>query len=108
MKKYFYSHLVELTSLTVKLDTLDLTKEEKGQLQSLAEANIHHSVLDTVLSELPESEKKIFLQYVHEETHDVVWDHLKSKTKNIEEKITQAAKAMILKFHEDIEEAKKR
>ena len=41
---------------------LDITPEERKHLIALAESNIHHAVLDTVLTELPEEDKKEFLK----------------------------------------------
>lgn len=106
MKKYFYSHLIEISTLSVELDSLDISKEEKKHLEELAESNIHHAVLDTVLSELPESKKQLFLRYLHEGKHDETWEHLKNSVENIEEKIAKTSKTMLKNLFEDIKEAK--
>ena len=62
-KKNFYNHLIVIDTIHVGLDTLELTPEEKQELLDLAENNIHHKVIDTVLSELKSQIKKHFLYW---------------------------------------------
>lgn len=104
--KYFYSHIVDMTSISIEIANMDMTPEERKHLIALAESNVHHAVLDTVLSELPEEDKKEFLKHVTEEEHDKVWEILKEKAENIEDKIKKTAQDLLAEFHKDIEEAK--
>ena len=60
-KKHFYTHIIDTSTLSLELGDMDLTPEERMHLVSLMDSNIHHTVLDLVLSELSESDKKIFL-----------------------------------------------
>ena len=60
--KHFYSHLVEINEIYLSLSGMDLSEDERGHLLSLAETNIHATVINTVLSELSEEDKKIFLK----------------------------------------------
>ena len=52
MKKHFYTHIIDTSTLSLELGEMDLTSEERIHLFSLIDANIHHTILDLVLSEL--------------------------------------------------------
>ncbi len=104
--KHFYSHVVDTTSISIEIADMDLTQDERVHLLSLAESNIHHAVLDTVLSELPQEDKKEFLRHVRDDNHDKIWDLLKTKAENIENKIRKTAEALKAELLKDIEETK--
>ena len=106
MGKHFYSHIIETSTLSVELGEMDLSKEERRHLIELAENNIHHAILDAILSELSEEDKKIFLHHLSKDDHDKVWEHLRQKIENIEEKIKNAAESIKKELHRDIREAK--
>jgi len=106
MKKYFYNHLVEISFITAELGDLDLSKDERIHLVQLAEENIHNAILDAILSELSEEDKKIFLHHLAKDDHDKVWEHLKQKIENIEDKIKSAAESIKKELHRDIKEIK--
>lgn len=105
--KYFYSHLIETTDITVELAEMELTPDERIHLISLIEANIHSTVVNTVLSNLTEEDKKLFLKNLVSNNHQVVWAHLKSKTKNIEEKIIKSVGVLKKEFYKDIKSMQK-
>ncbi|MBI2195769.1 MAG: hypothetical protein HYU48_01855 [Candidatus Levybacteria bacterium] len=105
-QKHFYSHIVDITSISIEIAEMDLTPDERLHLLSLAESNVHHAVLDTILSELSEEDKKEFLKHVRDESHDKIWDLLKDKVENIENKIKKAAEDLKAELHKDIEEVK--
>lgn len=105
MKKHFYSHLIEIDTVYTSLDTLDLTQQEKHELVTIVETSVHHIVLDTVLSELSETDKKKFLAHVATENHTDVWELLKEKVHQVEDKIKQAVEELKANLHEDIKEA---
>lgn len=106
MKKHFYSHLIEFESLQVELEEMGLSEQEKTHLLSLAQSNLHHTVLDAILSELSEDDKKMFLSHVASEDHQKIWEFLSKKIENIEEKIKKAADSLKQELHKDIKEAK--
>ena len=108
MKRHFYSHIIETSTLSIELGEMDLSKDERIHLISLIETNIHHAVLDAILSELSEEDKKIFLSHLAAEDHDKVWKHLRKNIKNIEEKIKKAAESIKEELHKDIQEAKRK
>ncbi|EKD64825.1 MAG: hypothetical protein ACD_50C00290G0002 [uncultured bacterium] len=108
MKKNFYSHLIETSLISLELADLDLSKDERIHLLQLAEDNIHHTILDAILSELSEEDKKTFLHHLSKDDHDKVWEHLKQKIENIEDKIKSAAESIKKELHKDIKELKSR
>lgn len=104
--KHFYSHLIQFTSVTLEIADLEMTKEERVHLLSLADANIHTSVVSVVLEHLDPEDKKVFLQNLLEDNHDKIWKHLKSKSEIIEEKIKETIEQNIDEFLQDIKETK--
>jgi hypothetical protein len=102
MKKQFYSHLVELNSLYIALDLLEMKPHERAELITIVDSSVHSVILDTVLSKLSEEDKKIFLSHLASEKHDEIWRLLNEKTKHIEKHIQKAANELIKEMHEDI------
>src|SRR3989338_2826250 len=96
MKKYFYSHIVETSSISLALADLEMSPEERLHLLSLVESNIHQAILDTILSELTAEDKKNFLEHLSEGDHERIWKFLSERVEGIKEKI-----------HKDVEESKK-
>lgn len=106
MKKHFYSHLVKLESITIKLDEVDLSDKEKEHLISIIHSSLHSSIIDIVLSELSEEDKKNFLTRLAKDDHVKIWEFLESRVEDIEEKIKKTASDLVLKFHKDIDQVK--
>ncbi|RJQ36062.1 hypothetical protein C4559_05670 [Candidatus Microgenomates bacterium] len=104
--KHFYSHLIETSSISLELGEMDLSKEERVHLTSLVETNVHYVILDVVLSHLEEEDKKTFLKHLAQNEHEKVWDLLKDKIENIEEKIKKAANDLKEELYKDIKEIK--
>jgi DNA-directed RNA polymerase sigma subunit (sigma70/sigma32) len=104
--KHFYTHLVENTDITLELAELDLTADERVHLLSLVEANIHTTVVDTILSELPEEEKKVFLKNLALDDHEKTLNHLKEKISGVEEKIKNSAANIKKELKENIRDIK--
>ena len=103
--KHFYHHLVFIDSIHLGLDGFDLEPHEKEELLMLIENNIHHAILDTILSELEAGDKKVFLALVFGGDHNEIWKMLAFKVRGAEEKIKKVADDLIKKFHKDMEEA---
>ena len=107
-KKYFYTHIIDTSTLSLELGNMDLNPKERMHLISLMDSNIHHSVLDLILSELNPMDKKTFLTHLASENHDKVWKFLNEKVENIEEKIKKTAEDLKKELHKDIKEVKKK
>lgn len=106
MKNFFYSHLIEIESIIVELDKLDLSKEQKLHLTGLIDSSLHHTILDVVLSELSLGDKRVFLNHLQEDDHDKIWQLLNEKVDNIEEKIKKTADDLKSQLQKDLKEAK--
>ena len=104
MKKYFYTHIIDTSTLSLELGNMNLDSKERTHLISLIDSNIHHAVLDLVLSELKPMDKKTFLHHLASENHDKVWKFLNEKVENIEEKIKKTAEDLKKELHRDIRE----
>lgn len=105
--KQFYSHLIEIESLVVELDKMDLTEDQKVHLTILIDSSLHHTILDAVLSELADSDKRVFLNHLQEDDHGKIWRFLNEKVDSIEGKIKKAADDLKVKLHKDIKDAKR-
>lgn len=85
---------------------MDLSPKERLHLISLVDSNIHHEILDLILSELSPTDKKTFLAHLASEDHDKVWKLLQDKVENIEEKIKKTAEDIKRQLHKDIKEVR--
>lgn len=106
-KKYFYTHLVETTHITLEIAELDLKSQERVHLLSLVEANIHSTVVSNVLSNLKPEDKKIFLENLSLENHEKTWGHLKEKVSDIEDKIKSDINLVVRELRQDVKTARK-
>jgi hypothetical protein len=105
-KKYFYSHIIETSSISLALGEMDLTPQERKHLITLVEANIHQTIVDLILSNLSEDDKKKFLDHMTHDHHEKTWNLLKAKIDSIEGKIQKASEDVKEQLHKDIKEAK--
>jgi Mg/Co/Ni transporter MgtE len=105
-KKHFYHDIIEIDSVFVELDNFDFSDDEKQYLGRLVDANLHHTILDAILSELNEADKKQFLNHLQKDEQTEIWELLNNRVEKIEDKIKQAAEEVKKELHEDIKEAK--
>lgn len=105
-KKNFYSHLIEIETLTTELDQLEMSDGEKAHLATLIDSSLHHTVLDAILSELSEEDKKVFMKHLSSEDHGKVWELLNEKVEDVEGKIKKSADELKTQLHKDVREAK--
>ena len=108
MQKHFYTHIIEIDSISSSLDDLDLDPQEKRELISIAQSHIHQVVVDVILSELSEEDKKMFLMYLAHDRHDEIWEHLKKNIVNVEGKIKKAVEDLKKDLYADIKESKEK
>jgi len=106
MVKHFYSFIIETESLFLEIDSLEISDSEKEHLKSLAESHIHNSILDSIMSELNFDDKKMFVQHINTKNHDKIWEFLRSKIDDIEDKIKEAAQVVKKELHKDLKEAR--
>lgn len=104
--KHWYTHLIEIESVIIELDKMDLSKGEKLHLAYLIDSSLHHTILNAVFSELNDSDKRQFANHLADGNHDKIWHFLNEKVKDIENKIQQAAQDLKQKLTKDLKEAK--
>lgn len=104
--RYFYSHIIDIESIIVELDEMELSDNEKSHLAFLIDSAIHSSVLDAIMSQLSEEDKKLFIKHLNSASHEKTLEFLNSKVDNIEEKIKQSAEEIKKELHKDLKEAK--
>lgn len=107
-KKHFYSHLVAFERISIELDMLDMSEEEKAHLLEIASTNLHIRALDLVMDHLSSDDKDKFLEHVHEENHQKTWEFLRGKIEKIEEKIIKSSEELLSELRSDIAGLKKK
>lgn len=107
MKKHFYSHIVDDEPLVLELQDLDLEDYERDEIKKMIDSNLYHAILESIMDELSEEDKQIFLEHVSHDNHDKVWEHLKSRIQNIESKIKNTADTLMEELYKDIRDVKK-
>ena len=105
MKPQFYSHLVQI-DIEQDLESIELTRQEKQELIKIAHSNLHHAILDAILSELSEKDKRTFLSHLADNDHDKTWKHLNTKIEGVEEKIQKTAENLKRELQKDIQKVK--
>ena len=106
MKKYFYSQIITTDTLHVALEELEVSSEEKEHLEMLIDSSLYHTILNAILNELTEEDKKLFLEQLLSEEDVEILHFLQNKIDKIEDKIKTAADGLIEELHKDIKEVK--
>lgn len=105
----FYAHIVEIESLIVALDELDLSAEQKSHLAELVDSTIHHTVLDIIFSKLSEEDKAAFAARLQTNPDDEeLMKFVNDRVEGVEDEIAEAVKKLKEELHEDIKEARKK
>lgn len=108
MKKHFYHKVIETSSISLALGELEVSQEERKHLIDLVEDNLHHAILDSVLSELSEKDKQEFIEMFAEGDDEKIWKLLRERVENIEDKIKKTADDLKKELHKDIESSRKK
>lgn len=104
--KYFYSHLIEIESLTIRLEELNLSDSQRLHLTSLLDSTIHQTVLDIILSKLSPVDKVAFVERLRTDPEDhKMMDFLSARIENIEGEISRVIDELKQELHEDLKEA---
>lgn len=105
--KQWYAHLIEIESIIVELEKLDLSREEKLHLTHLVDSSLHHTILDAVFSQLKEEDKRALISHLKEGNHNKIWKFLNEKVAGVEDKIKKAAEDLKKELHKDLKRARK-
>lgn len=92
--------------MTNELDNMDLSDGQKAHLANLIDSSLHSAILDEVLSNLSEADKKLFLEKLETEDHDKILEFLNEKIDKVEEKVQLVSEQLITELHEDLKKAK--
>ena len=104
--KQFYTHLITLESINIEIDKMNLPDEERLHLAYLIDSSLHHTILDAVLSQLENKDKRMFMIYLRDGNHDKLWKFLNEKVDQLEDKIKKAADDLKDELHKDLKEAR--
>lgn len=102
MIKHFYSYHVEIDSIIIEIESLPIKEHEKKHLIALAESQVHHAILDSILSELNPDDKKIFLAQLNTKDQERIWSFLREKVKDVENKIEKTAGKIKKELYRDL------
>lgn len=108
MTKHFYSDLIVLDEVFIHIDRMDINDKQREHLKHLVGTTVHATVLDVVLSHMHEEDKHLFLDTLHDNDHEKIWDFLHVRTLNIEPKIKKAVKDLMHSLLEDIATSQKK
>jgi hypothetical protein len=106
MKRFFYHDIVDIEWIGEALDMLSLSKEEKEELAKMAHLHLHEAILDTILSELSERDKKVFLANMHYDSSEKTWKHLNANIDKVEDKIIKISEDLKAELKKDLADAK--
>lgn len=105
---YFYSHLIEIETITEKLDELEMDQKQRKHLASLIDSTIHKEVLNIIFSKLSEKDKMLFIEHFKNNPENPeIMKLLNEKAVDIEDEIKKAVKKIKKELHEDIETARR-
>ncbi len=105
---YFYSHLIEIDTITSKLDELDMTEMQRKHLATLVDSTIHQEILDIIFSKLSDEDKLLFIEHFKKDPENPeIMQFLNSKARDIESEIKEAVGKIKKELHEDIKTAKR-
>jgi hypothetical protein len=105
-KKTFYHHLISTEDIEIELNNLGLPEHERIELLEIAENAIHYTIIDIVLSELKEEDKKTFLEHHTIGNHETTLRFLKNRIDDLETRVKESAEILKNNFIKDILELK--
>lgn len=100
MSKIFYDHLIVFEEIEVELDKLELSREEREEIDQLIEELVHHHVVERILDHLPREHHEEFLDKFHAVPHDPALLHYINK--RIDESVEVHIKDEMKKLKKEI------
>ena len=104
--KYFYTKFIFYDTILEELDKMDLSEDEKNHLAGLVDSQLHHAILDEILSNLKEEDKELFIRYLEQGDNDKIIQFLNERIDGVEDKIKKVSDELVKEIHRDIKEAK--
>lgn len=104
----FYTKYIVIEDLITELHGLDLSDKERHHLATLVDSSLHHAILNEILNNLSEEDKREFLHQLNQDPeNEKIMDFLKEKVDKIEDKIRHVSEELVKEMHEDIKGARK-
>lgn len=105
--KYFYHKIITVESLIIELDGMGLSESQKLHLGRLIDSTIHHTVMDLILTKLPQDDHGRFVSYLKENPEsEIIMEFLTERIDNIEVDIILAVENLKKEMLKDMKEAK--
>ncbi|QQG43601.1 MAG: hypothetical protein HYW45_01115 [Candidatus Daviesbacteria bacterium] len=106
--KIWYQKIITIEPILQELNQMDLSDEERAHLSELLDSSLHHAILDEILSNLTEEDKKLFLKMLHEDPeNEKLVNFLNEKIDRIDERVKKVADDLVKEMHQEVKEAKK-
>lgn len=106
--KIWYQKIITIEPILQELNEMDLSEEERAHLSALLDSSLHHAILDEILSNLAEEDKKLFLRMLHSNPdNEKLVEFLNEKIDHIEDKVKKVADDLVAEMHQEVKEAKK-
>lgn len=105
MSKLFFDHLIEFEEVEIELKKLELSREERHELEGLIDSMVHHRVLGRVLKHLPLEHHEEFLDRYHKKPYDpalLAWINQRiedSVEKHVREEVSKLKKEILEDLH---------
>lgn len=104
MSKLFFDHLIEFEEIEIELKGLNISREERVELEKIIDSMVHHRVIGKILSHLPQEHHGEFLEKYHERPFDpslLEWINQRIE-KSVEEHIKTEIKTLKKEILEDL------
>ena len=106
--RFFYHKIIVIEEIVEDLHQMDFSVEEKNHLANLVDTSLHHVILDEILSNLKDNDKRAFLKMISEDPEsEKLCEFLNGKIDGVDKKIKKVADDLIKEMKKDILEAKK-
>lgn len=104
----FYAKMIDIELLINSLRELDLSDSERAHLAGLIDSSLHSVILDEILSNLSEEDKRLFLEKLEsKKSHDEIIEFLNSRIDKVEDKVKTVSDQLVAELHADLKEATK-
>ncbi len=106
--KVWYQKIITIEPILKELNEMDLSEEERAHLSELLDSSLHHAILDEILSNLNEEDKKLFLKMLHTDSdNEKLVEFLNEKIDHIDDRVKKVADDLVKEMHSEVREAKK-
>lgn len=106
--KVWYQKIITIEPILQELNDMNLSDEERAHLSQLLDSSLHHAILDEILSNLKEEDKKLFLKMLHEDPeNEKLVKFLNEKIDHIDDRVKKVADDLVAEMHQEVKEAKR-